>query len=122
MSRIIIADDSVLMRNNLKQILKMIGIEEVITFEHGKHLIEHYKECFKNGIPINLIILDTTMPIMSGFDTLEEILRINPNAQIIMFTELDQRVVVKGIKLGAKQCIAKPLNKEQVKRVVMKFI
>jgi two-component system, chemotaxis family, chemotaxis protein CheY len=122
LGKILIADDSVFIRNELKDILKNMIETEVVLFENGKDLVAYYKDCMKNKENIDLIIADTTMPIMNGFDALIEILNTNPAEIVIMCSELDKHFVINGIKLGAKHFISKPLDETQIKKIISRFI
>lgn len=95
---------------------------EAVLFENGKELVEYYKNCIKKNENIDLIITDTTMPVMNGFDVLTEILSINPSENVILCSELDKHYVTNGIKLGAKNFIPKPLDESQIKKILSKFI
>lgn len=58
---------------------------------------------------------------LSGFDTLKEIIQINPDVCVIMMTGVSQRNVIDAIKLGAKWFIWKPYDEVNIKNTFIKF-
>ncbi len=52
-----------------------------MTASNGKEALELYQ---REGASISLIILDLIMPEMDGRKCLEEILRINPKAKVVI--------------------------------------
>ncbi len=69
----------------------------------------------------DLIILDINMPIKDGFDILKE-LKSSKSFKLIPVlmstSETDKDIVLKAIKLGADDYIAKPLDEEVLLRKV----
>ena len=65
--------------------------------------------------PYDLVLLDLTMPLISGIDTLKRIQRIDPGLPVIILTG-DSRVgtVVDAMKLGAYDFFPKPLDWERL--------
>ena len=65
--------------------------------------------------PYDLVLLDLTMPLISGIDTLKRIQKIDPGLPVIILTG-DSRVgtVVDAMKLGAYDFFPKPLDWEKL--------
>lgn len=65
--------------------------------------------------PYDLVLLDLTMPLISGIDTLKRIRKIDPGLPVIILTG-DSRVgtVVDAMKLGAYDFFPKPLDWEKL--------
>jgi len=115
---IIIADDSLLMRKNLKTILQEAGFRVVAEASNGKEAVQLYRD-FKPDI----MTMDITMPVMSGIDAVKQIVSEFPDAKIIMISALDQkRMVFKAIENGAKQYIVKPFKVSKVLESVYKVM
>ena len=75
--------------------------------------------CFKNWNPA-IIIMDSAMPIMDGFESCQQILSL-PNAEdtsIIMMTAVrsDDEFIEKAFDAGAEDFITKPINITILKR------
>ncbi len=110
MATILIVDDSILMRRNLKMMLTEAGHEVVGEASNG---IEAYKEYVKT-MP-DIVTMDITMPVMSGIDAVKKIIASYPEANIVMISALDQRsMVFDAIQNGAKHYILKPITADKV--------
>jgi two-component system chemotaxis response regulator CheY len=63
------------------------------------------------------------MPVMDGIEALQEILKINPKAKVVMVSALGQESHVKrAIISGAKTFIVKPFNDEHVIKTISKVV
>lgn len=110
MATVLIVDDSILMRRNLRILLTEAGHQVVAEAANG---IEAYKEYAKH-LP-DIVTMDITMPVMSGIDAVKKIIASYPQANIIMISALDQRsMVFEAIQNGAKHYILKPITAEKV--------
>lgn len=59
------------------------------------------------------------MPVMGGLQALQEILHIDPEANVVMCSAMgQQRLVVEAIELGAKDFIVKPFDEQRVLETV----
>ncbi len=77
---ILLVDDEETIRNLGTRLLNKFGYK-VVTANDGKEALEIYqRECNS----ISLIILDLIMPVMDGKKCLAEILRVNPNAKVVL--------------------------------------
>ncbi|WP_123041024.1 response regulator [Cohnella candidum] len=114
MARILIVDDSVIMRRNLKSMLVQAGHTIVGEASDG---MEAYRE-YSRLIP-DLVTMDITMPVMNGIDAVKKIMATYPDANIIMISALDQRnMVFEAIQNGAKHYILKPVTVEKILETV----
>ena len=104
---ILVIDDELLLREMLRDIFTIAGYN-VITAENGKEGLEKIEQCLPD-----FVILDGSMPVMDGFETLEQI-RKNPkfiNLPVMMFTALSgESEQIKGLSLGADDYITKPFK------------
>ncbi|MBF0208838.1 MAG: response regulator [Oligoflexia bacterium] len=118
MKKILIADDALIIRVMLSDILAGGGHEVVGQAQNGIEAIAKYKE-----LQPDLITLDIVMPEMDGIAALEEILKISPEAKIIMISAIDQKEsLIKAIKLGARDYIIKPFENIRVLASVKKIL
>lgn len=114
MAKILIVDDSIIMRKNLEFILKNSNHQIVGQATNGKQAVELYKECKPD-----LVTMDISMPFMSGTDAVSEIISIDPSAKIIMISAINQKqLVFEAIKKGAKHYIVKPIDAENVIKTI----
>jgi two-component system chemotaxis response regulator CheY len=118
MARILLADDTLFMRATLKKVLSDAGFDIVGEAENGKLAVERYEE-----LKPDLVMLDITMPVKTGLEALEEIMKLDPNATVIMCTAIGQeRVVAQALQTGAKDYIIKPFKPDKVVDAVNKAI
>jgi len=107
--KVLTVDDSKTLRMIVGRNLKPFGVE-IVEAENGSvGLAKAQSE------KPDLILLDYNMPVMDGYQTLEA-LKQDPatrNIPVIMLTtETVKETVVKLIKLGLKDYIAKPFSRE----------
>jgi two-component system chemotaxis response regulator CheY len=78
MAKILVVDDAAFMRMRCTKLLTENGYD-VEEAGNGAEGLEKYKENRPVGV-----VLDITMPKMDGIMTLQEIMKIDPNAQVAM--------------------------------------
>lgn len=114
MARILIVDDSIIMRKNLEYIFKQDGHEVVGQAINGKQAVSMYEE-----LRPDLVTMDISMPMMSGTDAVSEIIKLDPCAKIVMISAINQKqMVFEAIKNGAKHYIVKPIEAENVRKTI----
>ena len=75
-----------------------------------KSAVEKYKE-----LKPDLTFMDLTMPVMNGFQALEEILKFDQRALVIILTaDVQIKAVAKAHDLGAFSVVKKPPAKESI--------
>lgn len=110
MAKILIVDDSTIVRRNLKAILTRAGHEIVAEAENG---LQAYRE-YESHKP-DLITMDITMPLMDGVVAVKKIVGDYPEAAIIMVSAIDQKsMVMAAIENGARHYIIKPFSPDKV--------
>lgn len=107
--RILVVDDSVLVRRMLSNVIDSDPALEVVgAAANGKIALAK--------IPLvnpDLIILDVAMPEMDGLETLSAIRKQDTKLPIIMFsvlTDLGTKATVEALALGATDYVTKPQN------------
>jgi CheY-like chemotaxis protein len=80
-ARILIADDHEALRRGLRSALLGAGWQVCGEAADGKQAIEKTKE-----LKPDLVLLDLSMPVMSGHEAAREILRMSPGVKIVVFT------------------------------------
>ncbi|MDD3014463.1 MAG: response regulator [Candidatus Gastranaerophilales bacterium] len=114
MKNIVIADDSMFMRQCLKCILVKGGYNILGEAENGRIAVEMYEK-FKP----DLMTLDITMPELDGLGALKEIKEINNNAIVVMCSSMGQKYHMdESTKYGATDFIVKPFQSEDVLKVI----
>ncbi|TMN21886.1 response regulator [Lentibacillus cibarius] len=104
MGTILIVDDSGFMRGYLKRMIQEHGYTDVIDAADGQEAINVYKYCNPA-----IVFLDITMPNVDGLTALEEIIKFNPDAKVVMCSAIGtESNVIKALQLGAIDFIVKP--------------
>ena len=113
MARILIVDDSGLSRRISRTILEDAG-HEVIEAEDGIAAIERYYL----GKP-DLVLLDITMRGMSGFEVLDKLRQIDPEARVVVATaDIQSSTREMTRQSGAMGFLNKPFVGDQMTRTV----
>jgi two-component system chemotaxis response regulator CheY len=110
MAKILIVDDSKIVRRNLKTILSKEGHEIIAEAENGMQAYHEYEK-YKP----DLVTMDITMPLLDGVRAVKKIMTTHPEARIIMVSAIDQKnMVIAAIQNGAKHYILKPFDPDKV--------
>lgn len=104
MKKIMIVDDSLIMRINLKKIFEKQGYVVVAEASNGQEAIEKYVK-FRP----DLTTMDITMPVLDGISALQKIRAIDGSACVIMISALGQEMrIIEALNNGARHFIVKP--------------
>jgi len=115
--KIIIADDSKVMRNIIENAIRPLGLA-TIHAGNGQEVLDCLE---KQGSEVGLILLDWNMPVMSGIEVLETIKKNNVYAHIpvlIVSTESEDDKMTRAFQAGAKGYISKPFTPERLLNLV----
>lgn len=116
--RVLVVDDSVFMRDIIKDIFAAGGFSVVGEAGNGVEAVEKYKE-----LKPDLVTMDLVMPYRNGIDATREILRTDARALVVMCSALGQEtMVMEAIEAGAVDFIVKPPRAEDVLAVVKKVL
>lgn len=111
--RIMVVDDSRLVRVQMEDVLK--GTDYVIAAHcrSGEDAIARYDE-----VKPDLVTMDIIMQGMDGLDATEFLLREYPDAKIVMVSSLAYDDTFERARaIGAKGFVDKPFHKEQLLKV-----
>lgn len=110
MKSILLVDDSLFVRTTLKNILTQNGYNIAGEAVDGYDAIEKYENCAPD-----MVVMDITMPFMNGVEASKEILKVHPNAKIVILSALGkQEDIISLLKMGVKDYIVKPFNQEKL--------
>lgn len=116
--KVLICDDSILIRKKLRSTLEKCKCEEIFEAENGNEAVE----LVKVNNP-DLIFMDIVMPDKNGIEALKEIKEINPNAKVVMASSVGTHAHLKeAIKNGAYDFIQKPISLETVINLIEKVL
>jgi two-component system chemotaxis response regulator CheY len=114
--RILIVDDSPIARKMLKSCLPKDQGYEFHEAGDGKEGCEKYTR-----IGPDITFMDLTMPVMTGYEAIEEIVKNDKNALIIVVTaDVQMKAVKRVLDLGAYMVLKKPLKREEIQSALLK--
>lgn len=105
-TRVLVVDDSALMRKLIPQMLETDEFIEVVgTAVDGNFCLKKIEE-----LQPNVVTLDLQMPGMNGIDTLKEIMRRGPLPVIVVSAHSTEgaSITLKALALGAFDFVTKP--------------
>jgi len=107
--RVLVADDSVVVRRLVTNVLSSSpGIEVVGTAPNGRIALAKIEQ-----LDPDLVTLDIEMPDMDGIETLVALREQPPDLPVIMFSTLTERgaaVTIEALMRGANDYVTKPAN------------
>ncbi len=109
--KVIICDDHALFRSGVKIALShKNNIDIMAEAENGQQLLNTLK-----AFQPDVILLDITMPIMNGIDTLPEVKKLYPDVKVIMLTmHNDHSMIAKLMEIGANSYLTKDSDSETI--------
>lgn len=126
--RILIAEDDFVSRKFMMRFLSKYGECDVTV--DGSEAIEAFKQALEAGEGYDLICMDIMMPVVDGFQALEQIREIEKrnmipeekSTKIIMTTALSEgKNVTKAFKLGCTAYAGKPIDREKFENELRKL-
>ncbi|MDV2885109.1 chemotaxis protein [Alkalihalophilus pseudofirmus] len=120
--RIMIAEDSAILRKLLSDTLKEAGYEKLSFYENGRqawNVLEEYKQS-DGDLPVDLVITDIEMPQMDGHHLTRRIKQdpVLKQLPVLIFSSLiTSDLHHKGEKVGADKQISKPEIVELVQTI-----
>jgi len=116
---ILLVDDEAFLRDLGAEILGRFGYT-VLQAENGENALEIYE---KKRAEISLIVLDLIMPGMGGKKCLEEILRVNPRAKVVVASGYSINGSPQDVlDAGARGYIRKPYDLREMLNAIRKLL
>lgn len=111
--KILISDDSMLLRKKLREELETLGCQ-VVEAKDGQEVVEAYAKFRPDGV-----FMDIVMPKVGGLAALKEIKEIDKQARVVMLSSTGTAAkLLEALKLGAIDFIQKPYNSSQIAKAV----
>ena len=118
--KVLVVDDSAIMRKVIEQILEMLG-HEAVPAANGVEAFERLKE----HDDVQLILLDWNMPEMNGIEFLRAVKdqpALTKIPVIMLTTESERRKMIEAIEAGAKHYLTKPFQPETLATKILQCV
>lgn len=121
--KILIMDDEKIVRSAVERMLQKLGYKAE-TAENGEQAIRKYKEAMDSKEPIDIVILDLTVPDgMGGKKAMEELLKIDPNVKAIVSSGYStDPIMANHKKHGFGAVVAKPFDLKELNQTIKKIL
>ncbi|MFC1679767.1 response regulator [Elusimicrobiota bacterium] len=108
--RVLIIDDSPVMRVMVGEMLKALGHEVVGEADNGQGGLDSYKQ-----LKPDLVTLDISLPDQDGISVLTKLRRIDLHAKVVIITGNDQKTLAdKAMALKALGVLVKPFEESEL--------
>ena len=116
---VLVVDDEALLRRAAKQIIEHFGYDAVEA-EDGRAAIAIFRERARD---IDVVLLDMTMPGLTGEETFQELLRIQPDARIVLSSGFNEMEATRRFGVGQLAgFLQKPYTAEQLAQMLSRVI
>lgn len=114
---VLIADDFSSMRKAVGKIIKSLKYEVIGEAVNGQEAVSIYKSKRPD-----LVLLDFDMPVKTGGEALRDIIKIDPQAIVIMLTSRTEPEIIKAFHQdGASGYIPKDMPPEDIRTTIKKI-
>lgn len=114
--KVLVVDDSAVMRQIIKKNLKELGFSDLTEAEDGVAGLKKAGE-----ISFDLTVSDWNMPNMTGLEFLKAV-RADGNLKGVSFimvtSEADKKKIMEAVQVGVNQYIVKPFNAMQLEEKI----
>lgn len=114
--KVMIADDHILMREGIKQLLEFDGkIEVIAEANDGEECLEKLKT-----VKPEVLLLDINMPKKNGIEVLKSIRNQNLKVKVLILTVHNEiEYLLKAVDIGVDGYILKDSESAELKRAIM---
>jgi DNA-binding NtrC family response regulator len=114
---VLVCDDEEIMRDVLETILSGAGYKVELA-RTGEEAVEVYSQR-----PFDVVLMDVSMPGIGGLTALEELIKLDPEAVVLMITAYATfETAISAWEKGAAGVIRKPFQNEQILSLVARGI
>lgn len=106
--RVLVVDDSVVIRRMVSDVLAGEPDIEVATAADGRIALQKIEQ-----VNPDIVTMDVEMPVMDGLETLKELRKTHRRLPVIMFSTMTERgasATIDALALGAVDYVTKPAN------------
>ncbi|WP_306352905.1 response regulator [Flavobacterium sp. '19STA2R22 D10 B1'] len=122
-----IVDDDSIFTYGVKKLMEISNFcERILVFHNGLDAIQHIKVLINNKETLpEVLLLDLNMPIMDGWQFLDEIIKIEPANSITIFivsSSIDSHDHEKALEYKRiSKFIIKPILKSDLEKILTEF-
>lgn len=113
--KVMLADDHVLMREGIRQLLEFDGTISVIAEANNG------AECMEQLLSVHpdILLLDINMPVMNGIEVLQEIKKKNISVKVLVLTVHNEvEYLLKAVDIGVDGYIMKDAESAELKNAI----
>jgi two-component system chemotaxis response regulator CheY len=113
-------DDSPAQRHIIRAAIELLGFE-IIEAGDGKEALE----LLRQGVVVDLILLDWNMPVMNGIDMLRELKadeQLKHIPVVMVTSEAERHSMIEAIRCGAATYVLKPFTREDLLTKIMQSL
>ena len=116
--KLMIVDDSNIMRRRIERSQTFEELELVGTAANGLEALEMFRK-----MDPDVVTMDLTMPQMDGIECIENIVKIKPAVRILVISALaDKATAVEAMEKGANGFLNKPFTDRQLNEAIAELI
>lgn len=121
--RILIMDDEEIVRDVARGMLTLLGYEVIETAD-GEEALEAYRHSRVEGRPLDLVIMDLTIPGgMGGKEAVQKLLALDPDAKVIVSSGYSNDPIMANFrKYGFRGAVLKPYRIAEMGAAVQKLL
>jgi DNA-binding NarL/FixJ family response regulator len=113
--QVLLVDDHAVVRDGLRSILEASGEIACLQAETAENALELLDQM----VPVDVVLLDITLPGMSGLDALAEIHKRQPALAVLLLSmHPDEQYAVRALRMGAIGYLSKSAPSEEVLKAV----
>ena len=110
MLKLMIVDDSNIIRNKITRAHNQSKFQLVATATNGVEAIEQFKQTQPD-----VVTMDLTMPEMDGIECITQLIELNPDVAILVVSALsDKATGIEALQLGARGFLLKPFTEQEL--------
>jgi two-component system chemotaxis response regulator CheY len=116
--RMMIVDDSNVIRRRIERCQRIDGVEVVGTAANGVEALERFVE-----LDPHVVTMDITMPQMDGIECVERMVNLKPGVLILVISALaDKATAVEAMEKGANGFLNKPFSDRQLNDALLELL
>ena len=116
--RLMIVDDSNIMRSKISRTLSQHHMEIVATASNGEEAVRHFREDEPD-----VVTMDLTMPGMDGIECIRKLKAINSRVRILVVSALaDKATAIQALKEGAQGFLCKPFTEDELTEAMTELL